>query len=345
MNKFGREVTIEILVGMFMFVVLIALGIFTIVLSRENFLKTTYSYEFVFTEVSGLREGDNVYLRGMNVGRVQQTVLEEQNVVVHVTLDVPIELRYGYRIEIVNASMLGGKLMKIYEGPDAAQPIGQKGVTIFGTKPVDVIEELGIAVNGIQAMIDAVAEGEGTLGKLLHDDTMYENMAAVTEDFRTIVDRLEQGEGTLGHLLSADDTLYRDFAKTVASLQTVAEDLEGGKGTFGKLLREEVVYEDLKGLLDTLREVSEKVAAGEGTLGKLVSGESTAYDDFQASMAALRRVAESIEDGGGTIGKLIRDETLYDESTLLIEDVRAAVDDLREASPITSFGSVLFGAF
>jgi hypothetical protein len=28
-----------------------------------------------------------------------------------------------------------------------------------------------------------------------------------------------------------------------------------------------------------------------------------------------------------------------------IEDVRAAIDDLREASPITSFGSVLFGAF
>ena len=51
MNKFRREITIEILVGLFMFTVLIALGIFTIVLSRENFLRDAYSYEFVFTEV------------------------------------------------------------------------------------------------------------------------------------------------------------------------------------------------------------------------------------------------------------------------------------------------------
>ena len=61
MNKYRREVTIEIIVGLFMFTVLIALGIFTIVLSRENMLKKSYPYEFIFSEVSGLREGDNVF--------------------------------------------------------------------------------------------------------------------------------------------------------------------------------------------------------------------------------------------------------------------------------------------
>ena len=80
MNKYGREVSIEILVGLFMFTVLIALGVFTIVLSRDNFFSASHQYEFVFNEVSGLREGESVYLRGVNIGNVKQTMLEDNRV-------------------------------------------------------------------------------------------------------------------------------------------------------------------------------------------------------------------------------------------------------------------------
>jgi phospholipid/cholesterol/gamma-HCH transport system substrate-binding protein len=344
MNKFGREVTIEILVGLFMFIVLIALGIFTIVLSRENFLKQSYQYEFVFTEISGLREGDNVYLRGMNVGRVQQTTLDDSNVRVHVTLDVPIRLRRGYKIDIVNASMLGGKFLKIYEGPEDAAELGEN-VTILGAAPADVIEELSSAVSGLQAMINSVSEGQGTLGKLLNDDTMYDNMVTVSEDLKRVVDRLANGKSSLGRLLSEDDSLYQDFSATIASLKNVSAGLESGEGTLGKLLQDEAVYTDVKAVMANLHKISDSVANGEGTIGKLMVEDSSVFDDLQASMAAVRSISESIEAGEGTMGRLVKDAELYDEATLLVEDVRAAVDDLREASPITSFGSVLFGAF
>ena len=77
----------------------------------------------------------------------------------------------------------------------------------------------------------------------------------------------------------------------------------------------------------------------------MMSGDDMAYDDLQATLVAIRSISESISEGEGTLGRLVRDAKLYDETTLLVEDIRAAVDDLREASPITSFGSVLFGAF
>lgn len=309
MNKFRREVTVEILVGLFIFTVLIALSVFTIVLSRENFFRPDYQYEFVFSEVGGLREGDNVYLRGMNVGRVRQTMLEDSRVHVYVTLDVPIELRRGYDIEVVDSSMLGGKYLKVYEGPEDAPALGEN-VTILGTPPVDIIAELGKAVTGFQEMINAVTEGQGTLGKLLNDDSMYNNMAVVSEDLKAISARIAKGEGTVG-----------------------------------KLLKDDVVYNDVQALVANLREISDRLAAGEGTLGKMMSGEDHAYGDFEATMSSVRDIAESISAGEGTLGRLVRDAKLYDETTLLVEDVRAAVDDLREASPITSFGSVLFGAF
>ena len=47
MNKYRREVTTEIIVGLFMFIVLIALGIFTIVLSHENLLKKSLGEEII----------------------------------------------------------------------------------------------------------------------------------------------------------------------------------------------------------------------------------------------------------------------------------------------------------
>ena len=87
------------------------------------------------------------------------------------------------------------------------------------------------------------------------------------------------------------------------------------------------------------------LADGKGTLGQLMSGDEMAFEDLEASLANIRSITDSINEGEGTLGRLVRDAKLYDETTLLVEDIRAAVDDLREASPITSFGSVLFGAF
>ncbi|MCK4563055.1 MAG: MCE family protein [Verrucomicrobia bacterium] len=311
MNKYRREVSIEILVGLFMFTVLIALSIFTIVLSSENLLKKSYPYEFVFSEISGLREGDNVFLRGMNVGRVKQTDLQDGHVRVYVSLDVPLHLRHGYMIDVVDASMLGGKHLKIYEGTDDAPMLGEN-VTILGSKPVDMIEELAAAVGGFQAMIDSINAGEGTLGKLLKDEAIYNNMAQISEGLMQITSRIESGEGSLGKLLIADD---------------------------GQL------YEDGKTMMANLRSISQNLADGKGSLGKMMSGDDMAYDDLQATLVAIRSISESISEGEGTLGRLVRDAKLYDETALLVEDIRAAVDDLREASPITSFGSVLFGAF
>ncbi len=313
MNKYRREVSIEILVGLFMFTVLITLGVFTIVLSSEKIWKESYQYEFVFSEISGLREGDNVYVRGLNVGRVKQTDLEEGHVRVYVTLDAPLYLRQGYIIDVVDSSMLGGKKLKIYEGPDGAPELGES-MTILGAKPVDMIEELARVIGGFQAVIDAVNSGKGTLGKLLKDETIHKNMATISEDLMRIMDRIESGEGSLGQLLVADDgQLYADGKIFMANLRIISQNLADGKGTLGKMMFSSV--------------------------------DDNSYDDLQTTLANIRSITQSINEGEGTLGRLVRDAKLYDETTLLIEDVRAAVDDLREASPITSFGSVLFGAF
>ena len=76
-----REVSMEVTVGAFMFMVLLALAVFTIILSRQSFLQKTYFYEVTFDEILGLREGDNIYLRGVAQGKIRKITLGDRDVV------------------------------------------------------------------------------------------------------------------------------------------------------------------------------------------------------------------------------------------------------------------------
>lgn len=344
MNGQRREIGIEIIVGLFMFIVLIALSVFTIVLSRENLLKKSYRYEIAFNEVGGLREGDNVFLRGVDAGKVSQTTLKNGSVSVFISMDVPLSMREGYKVEVASSSVLGGKYLKVYEGPQEA-PAVEKEALLYGEPPVDVMADLGKAVHGLQEMIDGLSSGEGTLGMLIKDDSVYQNLKKVSADFLAISDRLEKGEGTLGRLLSSDDQLYVDIKDSAAALKRITTSLDAGEGTIGKLIRDDDVYEEFKATIANLRAVSDNIAQGKGTLGKLLSEDDQLYEDLQVSMASIRSITESISKGEGTLGRLTRDAELYDEATALVEDMRAAIDDLRETSPVTTFSSVFFGAF
>ena len=274
-DKYNNDLSIEVLVGLFMFIILIALGVFTIVLSRQNFLEKKYPVTVVFDEIGGLREGDHVFLRGTQVGTIKSTHLEDNHVFVQTDLDTPVEFRIGYKVEIMAASMLGGKMMKIYEGPLQADPI-PPDEPIWGEVPIDILEELGIAVTGIRGMTEEVAAGEGTLGKLLNDEDMYDQLREMMENLNQVSERLSKGEGMLGRLLSEDDRFY---------------------------------------------------------------------DDLEASAANLKSITDKIDQGGGTLGKLVENDDLYTETKGLLEELRAAVDDLRETSPVTTFSTIFFGAF
>ena len=308
-DKYNKDLSIEVLVGFFMFIILIALGVFTIILSRQNFFQKSYPLAVSFDQVSGLREGDNVFLRGMKVGVVKETMLADHHVVVRANLDVPIQFRQGYKVEVVASSMLGGKQLKVDEGPLSA-PILPEDAAIIGTNPTDILEELGAAVAGIREMTDKISAGEGTIGKLINDETVYNNLQETMTNLRDVSDKLVKGDGTIG-----------------------------------KLINDEAVYNDLQSTMSNLKDVSGRLANGEGTLGKLLSKDDQLYQDLSASMSNLRGITDKIESGNGTLGKLVNDDQIYVEAQKLLGELRAAIDDMRETSPVTTFSTVFFGAF
>lgn len=142
-----------------------------------------------------------------------------------------------------------------------------------------------------------------------------------------------------------NDGILEDFKVTMAQVRKIAVKLGEGEGTLGKLINDDAVYEDIRQVAANLRQVSDTVAKGEGTLGRLLAEDDHVYEDLAATVASFRDMSESIAKGEGTIGKLVGDEELYLEFQALLREGRAALDDMRETSPITTFTSIFFGVF
>ncbi len=295
----ARELTIEVVVGVFIIMVLLGLGYFTIMLSKETWFGNKQTMEVVFNDVMGLRDGDNVVVRGMTVGKVKEMRLEKDGVHVVAVFNAGVRprMKEDYRVNIVATSILGGRYLLINEGSEAAAEIAKKSFVYQGQQPYDLIADAAELMNAVRR---GVVEGG-----------IVENFQEASVSMRDIAERLREGKGTLGRLLAEDDTLYEDLTSAMASL----------------------------------KRLSERVEKGEGTIGKLLGPDDQLYKDLSETVESLSSIAASIDEGEGTVGKLIRDEALYLEVKGAVEEIRAAIDDMRETTPVATFTSIFFGAF
>lgn len=126
-----------------------------------------------------------------------------------------------------------------------------------------------------------VASNKDNIGRIVN------NLEAVSKD-------IESGKGTIGKLVK-DETLYNDAKDVVASLKTVSKDIEEGKGTFGKLAKDEELYTDVRKAVDNITEITEGIKKGEGTFGKLAKDESL-YHETEKAMKKVQKAAEGIQE-------------------------------------------------
>jgi len=313
-----------------MFMILLALGFFTIILSRENLFQKTYPIEVTFDEIMGVREGDNIYLRGVVVGRVRKILLEPQGIRLRLGLMCPLDLREDYRVEILPSSVLGGRYVYIYEGSPTAPPLPE-GTPLRGTPPVDFLDSATRVVQSIR--------------RVLEEEGLLANLRDAGQHINEITRKLAEGEGTLGRLL-AEDSIYNDIAALTADLRKASDRLAAGESSLSRLLSDEgEVYANVAELTKNLREASARLNSADSLLGRLLSPDDTMYEDLRGAVQSLRNVADTVARGEGTLGRLLMQAELYDEIRMLVNELRATVDDFRETSPISTFTSIFFGAF
>ena len=365
--KKNSDVFSEVIVGAFMVGVLALLVYFTIIISGVDlvFGHKKVDATVVFQDVGGLKERDSVVYRGMKVGTVDRIVLGASNITVTAVVSKDVVLRDRYRISVAALSLLGGNYLLLEEGTGNTLPL--VGTVFQGETPTDWMRDLGdIAKNlnaltshggisGIVTNLQSVSEnaniivarlerGEGTIGKLLStNDTVYTDLAATMASARTVSGRLENGEGSLGKLLSSNDTVYVDLQRTLANAAEISDRLAKGEGTVGRLLStNDQVYADLQKSVANIREITARMNEGKGLLGR-ISADDQLADNAAQLLKNLEAVSAKLAKGEGSLGKLANDSEMYDEVNGLIKDVRQVVDNYRDTTPISTFGSLILG--
>ena len=107
----------------------------------------------------------------------------------------------------------------------------------------------------VNRIVANVAAASGKLGP------MEDKATATLARIDTIAQDVEQGKGTLGKLVN-DDTLYNDAKETVASLKNISADVEQGKGTLGKLVNDDSLYVEAKETMKNVNQFSGQLKDG-----------------------------------------------------------------------------------
>jgi phospholipid/cholesterol/gamma-HCH transport system substrate-binding protein len=243
--------------GIFIFLgsALLILGIFVLG-NKEALFKSTFTVKAYFQNVEGLRNGAPVRLSGVDVGAVKSIrIIGEKASIIEVTLrllaDVKRFIRKDTEAGIETEGLVGYKFISLDIKDSKAEHV-EDGGTILVKEPVsfaDVIEETqGIMAytkemtKNLADIVYKINAGEGTLGKLLNDEELYNVTTEITRtagvtldslstDLRNIVETYDQLGKGMGDVLVS-------VSNAIASVDTILINVKEGKGVVGSLFAE-----------------------------------------------------------------------------------------------------------
>lgn len=87
------------------------------------------------------------------------------------------------------------------------------------------LEKFQSTLSFIEEVSQKVASENNTIGKLLSDRELYDELNETLKQFRSMAEKVNQGDGTFGKLI-ADDSLYRQAEHTLKRIERAAEGIE-----------------------------------------------------------------------------------------------------------------------
>ena len=137
-----RYSLIEILLGAI--VLLTAIGFLTLGMQSINSQKDGYNISLIFGSTAGLKNGDDVKISGINVGKITKLELDldDYNAKVNIIIDNNIKIPDDSSAKITSSSLLGGNFLDIVPG-SSEQNLEPSDTIYDTTDPVSFTDMLG----------------------------------------------------------------------------------------------------------------------------------------------------------------------------------------------------------
>ena len=140
-----QSLKIEVLVGLFLLLALLCLGVLAVKVSGFSLGKSNDRYLLYthFEEVGGLTVRSKVAISGVEIGQVLEIIYDQKTMNAKVTLEIDSSLSnipVDSTASILTEGLLGSKYISISLGAEDQFLAG--GDEIFDTQPAVILEEL-----------------------------------------------------------------------------------------------------------------------------------------------------------------------------------------------------------
>jgi phospholipid/cholesterol/gamma-HCH transport system substrate-binding protein len=235
--------------------------------SLENLFSQNITIFAQIRDVRGLRSGSPVWLSGIEIGSVKNIRLHPQYgtlVTMAISSDASGFVKKDSTATVMTMGLLGDKYVEISNGTESSEKIGPKdilrgkvqlemGDIVEATagslaKVSEVIEQFGFIIRKID-------NKEGTVGLLLNDPSLFNNLKEATRSLSVTLREIETSNGSFRKLVK-DPSLYDNLDKTSRKLTAVIDGIEQGKGAAGVLLKDEEMAKQLKDSVSSLNQLA-----------------------------------------------------------------------------------------
>ncbi|CAN5695445.1 hypothetical protein BH11BAC1_BH11BAC1_04930 [soil metagenome] len=168
-------------------ILLLVTGIFLIG-RQKNLFDPIFHLTSTFYNVSGLQVGNTVRFSGINVGTVNEIkIINDSTVQVELIVKTSVQefIKIDCQMAIGSEGIIGDRVLLISQG-SSASPSVKDGQSLTSIEPVEtdaIMASLQVTAGNAEIISDQMAEvmykinhGNGTLGRLIEDSTIAENL-------------------------------------------------------------------------------------------------------------------------------------------------------------------------
>ncbi len=240
--------------GIFIFIG-IAILVLTIFLigDKKSLFSSTFEVNAYFKDIQGLRSGATVRFSGIDVGRVSNVkIVNDNSGKVQVTMslveDIKRFIKTDTQASIETEGLVGNKVVVLQIGSENGEPVGNKG-TIQSKEPLGfsaiieqtkgVMEYTKEMTKNLSEIIGRVNRGEGSIGKLLADEQLYNDATQLTkradQSLQSITEEVQSLTVLFDKLGNGVETVVNNVNTVVTDIDTIVAGVRDGKGLMGEL--------------------------------------------------------------------------------------------------------------
>ncbi len=296
-----------------------------------------------FENASGLRVGAPVRLEGVDIGNVTGIAVVPGRPLAPVQVTMKVSTKYLANLRkdsvatLATAGVLGETFVDI-NSRGAVAPEAQNGDVLKTHEAPDIqdvvrasqgtLQNVDILVKRLDRIVSAIERGEGSVGKLIYDPTLYNKLNTTLNEVQAMVGQISEGKGSIGKLVNSDE-LYNKLNDSVNKVNRLVDEVDQGQGTVGKLIKDPSLYNNANQTIAKANTLMENINSGKGALGKFANDPEFAkkLDD---TITNLKIISDRLQEGQGSAGLLLHDPSLYTNADQMLVETRNLVKAVRE---------------